>query len=110
MQGNKETQTQCFEHSGGRRGITLLDTVGKAEGGVIWKNSIETCILPYVKWIASGSFLHDAGNAKPVLCDKLEGWKEEGGEGGYKREGTYVNLWLIHVDVWQKKKHHNIAQ
>ena len=27
-----------------------------------------------------------------------------GGEGGgrFKREGTYVYLWLIHVDVWQK--------
>ena len=49
MQDNKETQTQCFEHNGGRKGITFLDTVGKAEGGVIWKNSIETCILPYVK-------------------------------------------------------------
>ena len=22
--------------------------------------------------------------------------------GGYKREGTYVYLWLIHVDAWQK--------
>ena len=22
--------------------------------------------------------------------------------GTYKREGTYVYLWLIHVDVWQK--------
>ena len=24
------------------------------------------------------------------------------GEGGPKREGTHVYLWLIHVDVWQK--------
>ena len=22
--------------------------------------------------------------------------------GKFKREGTYVHLWLIHVDVWQK--------
>jgi len=22
--------------------------------------------------------------------------------GKFKREGTYVNLWLIHVDIWQK--------
>ena len=27
----------------------LLDSVGEAEGGMIWENSIETCILPYVK-------------------------------------------------------------
>ena len=26
--------------------------------------------------------------------------REEGG--GFKREGTYVYLWLIYIDVWQK--------
>ena len=35
----------------------------------------------------------------PVLCDNLEGW-EVGGR--FKREGTYIYLWLIHVDGWQK--------
>ena len=33
----------------------------------------------------------------PGLCNP-EGW---GGE-GEGREGTYMYLWLIHVDVWQK--------
>ena len=27
----------------------LLDSVGEGDGRVIWKNNIETCILPYVK-------------------------------------------------------------
>ena len=27
----------------------LLDSVGEGEGGTIWENSIERCILPYVK-------------------------------------------------------------
>ena len=27
----------------------LLDSVGVGEGGMIWENSIETCILAYVK-------------------------------------------------------------
>ena len=27
----------------------LLDSVGEGKGGMIWENSIETCILPYVK-------------------------------------------------------------
>ena len=27
----------------------LLDSVGEGEGGMIWENSIETYILPYVK-------------------------------------------------------------
>ena len=31
----------------------LLDSVGEGKGGMIWENSTETCILPYVKQIAS---------------------------------------------------------
>ena len=27
----------------------FLDSVGEGEGGMIWENSIETCILTYVK-------------------------------------------------------------
>ena len=36
---------------------------------------------------------------KQGLCINLEGW--EGGEmgGSFKREGMYVYLWLIHVEV-----------
>ena len=32
----------------------------------------------------------------------LEGEKEWEMGGWFKREGTYVHLWLIHVDEWQK--------
>ena len=39
---------------------------------------------------------------KPVLCDNLEGWDGVGEGRRLKREGTYVYLWLIHVDIWQK--------
>ena len=28
---------------------SLLDSVGEGEGGMIWENNIETCILSYVK-------------------------------------------------------------
>ena len=28
---------------------SLLDSVGEGEDGMIWENTIETCILPYVK-------------------------------------------------------------
>ena len=27
----------------------LLDSMEEGEGGMIWEDSIETCILPYVK-------------------------------------------------------------
>ena len=29
--------------------------------------------------------------------------------GGYKRKGTYVYLWLTHVDTWQKPTQYNKA-
>ena len=32
---------------------SLLDSVGEGEGGMIWENGIETCILSYEKRIAS---------------------------------------------------------
>ena len=37
-----------------------------------------------------------------MLCDSLEVWDGEGSWGRFKRERTYVCLWLIRVDVWQK--------
>ena len=36
-----------------------------------------------------------------MLCDNLEGWDGVGGV-GFKREGAYVYLCLIHADVWQR--------
>ena len=39
----------------------LLDTVGEGESGMIWENSIETCILSYVKQIASPGSMHETG-------------------------------------------------
>ena len=41
----------------------------------------------------------DTGNPKPVLCDNIERQDGEGDGGRFKKEGTYVYLWLIHVDV-----------
>ena len=34
----------------------------------------------------------------PVFTEALKGWDGVGGG----REGTYVYLWQIHVDIWQK--------
>ena len=39
---------------------------------------------------------------KQGLCVNLEGCDGEGDGGRFKREGIYVYLWLIHVEVWQK--------
>ena len=39
-----------------------------------------------------------------MLCDDLEGWGVGGGR--LKREGIYIYLWLIYVDVQQKPTQH----
>ena len=66
----------------------LLDSVG-GEGGMISENSIETCILPYVKQIISPSLMLETKHSKLVHWDKPEGWDGEGGwEGGSGREDT----------------------
>ena len=39
----------------------LLDSVGEGEGGMIWENGIETCILSCKKRIASLCSMQDAG-------------------------------------------------
>ena len=41
-----------------------------------------------------------------MLCDNLEGWDGIGVGERFNREGKYVYLWLIHVDVWQKPTQH----
>ena len=39
----------------------LLDSVGEGKGGMIWENGIETCIISYMKRIASPGSMHDTG-------------------------------------------------
>ena len=58
----------------------LLDSVGEGEGGMIGKNSIETCILSYVKQIASPGSMHETGCSGLVHWDDPGRWG--GGEGG----------------------------
>ena len=38
--------------------------MGEDEGGMIWENGIETCILSYVKQITSPGSMHDTGDAQ----------------------------------------------
>ena len=59
-----------------------MDSVGKGEGGMIWENGIETCIISYVKLIASPGSMHDTGCSGLVHCDAPEGWYGEGGGSG----------------------------
>ena len=72
--------------------------MGEGEGGMIRENGTETCIISYMKRIASPGLTHDTGCLGLVHWDDPEGWRE-GGSGW----GTRVYLWWIHVDVWQNQ-------
>ena len=54
------------------RCICLLDSEGKSEGGMIWENGIETCIISYKKRIASVGSMQGAG------CLGLVHWDDPG--------------------------------
>ena len=83
----------------------LLDPVGEGEGGMIWENSIETCILPYVKQIASPGSMHETG---------CQGWctgmtqRDGAGEKGVQDgEHMYTHGWFMSM---YGKKHYNIVK
>ena len=69
---------------------TVLDSVGKREGGMIWENGIETWILSYVKQIASPGLMHETGCSGLVHWDDPEGWDGECGGRGVQH-GEHMN-------------------
>ena len=82
---------------------TVFWSLWEREGGMIWENGTETCILSYVEQIASPGSIHDTGCSGLVHWDDPEGWYGEGaGEGG-SGWGTRVHPWWIHVNVWQNQ-------
>ena len=65
---------------------SLLNSVGEGEGGMIWENGTETCII-YVKRIASPGLMHETGYSGLVHWDDPEGWDGEGGGRGVQDGG-----------------------
>ena len=45
---------------------------------MIWENGTETCIISYMKRIASPGSMHDIGWLRLVHWDDPEGWDGEG--------------------------------
>ena len=62
--------------------------MGEGEGGMIWENGIETCIISYVKRITSSGLMHDTGCSGLVHWDDPDGWYGEGG--GRVQNGEHV--------------------
>ena len=54
--------------------------MGEDEGGMVWENGIETCIISYMKRITSPGLVHDTGCLGLLVhWDDPEGWYGEGG-------------------------------
>ena len=70
----------------------FFDSVGEGEGGMIWENGIETCIIPYMKRITSPGSMDDTGCLGLVHWDDSERWNGEGGGRGIQDgELTYTS-------------------
>ena len=86
----------------------LLDSTGEGEGGMIWENSTETCILPYVKQIANLGLMYETWRSGRVHWDDAEGWDGEGGEGAVQDGGhTYTHGWFMSM---YGKNHYNTVK
>ena len=86
----------------------LLDSAGESEGWMIWENSIETCILSYVKKITSPGSMHETGCSGLVHWEDPEGWYGEGGGRGVQDgEHMYIHGWFMSV---YGKNHYSIVK
>ena len=74
-----------------------MDTERGGEGEMYGKSNKETYIS-ICKIESQREFAGWLRKFKQGLCVNLEGWDGEG-DGRFKREGVYVFLWLIHVEV-----------
>ena len=77
---------------------SLLDSVG--EGGMVWGNVMEICIISYKKRIASPGSIQDPWGWSTGMTQR-DGIGRE--LGGVFRMGTRVQPWQMHVDVWQNQ-------
>ena len=69
----------CYRERGGRG----------FQGGEIWENGIETCIISCMKRVTSPGSMHDTGCLGLVHWDDTEGWCGEGG-GRRVQDGEHV--------------------
>ena len=87
---------------------SLLDSVGEGEGGMIWENSTETCILSYMKHISNPGSMTETGRSGLVHWDDPEGWDGEGGGRGVQDgEYMYTHGWFM---LMYGKNHCNIVK
>ena len=100
IQGNG-TEEFIYRATGGRN-RHREQTSGRGERGgegeMYGKSNIETYIT-ICKIDSQQEFAVWLKELKQRLCINLEGWMGREMGGRFKREGIYVYLWLIHVEV-----------
>ena len=82
--------------------------MGEGEGGIIWENGIETCVLSYVKQITSQVSMHDTGCSELVHWDDPEGWNGEGSGRGVQ-DGEHMYACGGFMSMYGKN-HYNIVK
>jgi len=65
-----------------------MDSVGEGEGGEIWENGIETCIISCMKRVASPGSMHDTGCWCTGTTQREGMGREEGG--GFRMGNTGI--------------------
>ena len=81
LYARQQERHRCIEQSFG--------LCGRGRGGMIWENGIETCIISYMKRVASPGLMQDTGCLGLVHWDDPEGWYGEGGGSGFQ-DGEHV--------------------
>ena len=77
----------------------LMDTGRKEERVRCMERVTRKLTLPYVKQITNGNLLYISGNANRGSVSIKRGGRGREMGGRFKKEGTQVSLWLIHVEV-----------
>ena len=86
----------------------IFPTLGEGDGGMIWENNIETCILSYVKQITSPVLMHETECSGLVDWNDPEGWdRDGGGKGVQDGEHMYTHGWFMSMYV---KNHYSFVK
>ena len=75
--------------------------MGEGEGGIIWENGIEICIISYRKRVTSPGSMHNTGYLELVHWDDPEGWYGEGG-GRRVQDGEHMYTCGRFISIYGK--------
>ena len=83
----KQTKNRLMDMRRGEERMRCMERV-------TWKLT-----LPYVEQIGNWNFLNGSGNSNRGSASTYRGGMGRAMGGRLKREGMYVYLWLIHVEI-----------